>query len=115
VGTNSEFELPLKPVDYLVLLALHEQDRHGYGIVKDIEQISDGKIRLVPGNLYSVIARLADDGFVREAPAQRGDSRRRHYRLTASGRRLLTAETRRLSELLSRPEIAHVLRGLGPA
>jgi DNA-binding PadR family transcriptional regulator len=105
--------LPLKPVDYLVLLALNERDRHGYGIVKDIERLSDGQVRLVPGNLYPVIARLVDAGTVREAAARDGDARRRHYRLTAAGRRLLAAETRRLEELLARPETARVLRGTG--
>lgn len=104
--------VPLKPVDYLVLLALHERDRHGYGIVKDIERLSDGQVSLVPGNLYAVISRLVDGGLVREAASpDGGDSRRRTYRLTPAGRRLLAAETRRLEGLLARPETARVLRG----
>ena len=56
--------VPVKPVDYLVLLALHERERHGYGIVKDVERISNGAVRLVPGNLYAVIARMVDAGLV---------------------------------------------------
>jgi len=112
--TVAEPELPLKPVDYLLLLALHEGDRHGYGLVKDIERLSDGRVRLVPGNLYSVIARLVDAGMVREVPhPDAADSRRRLYALTPAGRRLLAAETRRLESLLGRPEIARVLRGSG--
>jgi len=112
---KNDADSPLKPVDYLVLLALHGGDRHGYGIVKDIERLSDGGIRLVPGNLYSVIARLSEAGLVRDAPRRSGtgDPRRRHYRLTPSGRRRLADETRRLEGLLSRPEIARVLSGPG--
>ena len=107
--------MPVKPVDYLVLLALHERERHGYGIVKDVERISDGAVRLVPGNLYAVIARMVDGGLVREAPARDGDPRRRHYRLTAAGKRLLTAESRRLRGLLERPEVARLLQATGDA
>jgi len=110
--SGEEQSLPLKPVDYLVLLALHERPRHGYGIVKDIERLSDGRVSLVPGNLYGVIARLVDAELVRDAPGNGSeDPRRRHYRLTPGGRRVLAAETRRLESLLARPETARVLRG----
>jgi DNA-binding PadR family transcriptional regulator len=106
---------PLKPVDYMVLLVLHEGDRHGYGIVKDIVRLSEGRIRLVPGNLYSVIARLTDAGLVHDAPRRSGAGhpRRRHYRLTPAGRRRLVDETRRLEGLLARPEIVRVLEEAG--
>jgi len=104
--------LPLKPVDLMVLLALHEKDRHGYGIVKDIERYSEGRVRLVPGNLYSVLARLLDWGLIQEAE-QRGeaDARRRQYRITGPGRASLRAEARRLRKLLAFAEAAGVLRG----
>jgi DNA-binding PadR family transcriptional regulator len=92
----------LRPVDFLVLLALHKQPRHGYGIVKDIEALSEGRVRLVPGNLYSVLSRLLDWGLIAQAPSAAGDDRRRDYRITALGRKSLRAETGRLQRLLAK-------------
>lgn len=112
MGDHGRVEhLPLKPVDLMVLLALHEKDRHGYGIVKDIERYSEGRVRLVPGNLYSVIARLLEWGLVEEADHRGAGERRRHYRITTSGRASLRAEARRLRKLLAIAEAAGVLRG----
>ena len=109
---RTDVALPVKPVDYLVLLSLHGGERHGYGIVKDIERLTEGQVRLVPGNLYSVIARLVEQGLVGEVAPRSDDGRRRHYRLTAAGNRQLTAETRRLERMLARRETRRVLRGL---
>lgn len=94
--------LPLKPVDLHLLMALAEEDRHGYGLVQAIEASTEGLVRLDPGNLYRVIKRLLADGLVAEAehrPAD-GDERRRYYRITALGRRTLAGELRRLQTLV---------------
>ena len=59
--------IPLKPVDMLVLMTLSTEDRHGYGIVTDITERTSGSIKLVPGNLYSVLRRLMGEGLIDEA------------------------------------------------
>jgi DNA-binding PadR family transcriptional regulator len=111
VSASGEEHLPFKPTDFLVLLSLHEGDRHGYAIVKDIEKHSEGHVRLAPGNLYGVLARLLDRGLIEEAPGRGGDPRRRLYRLTATGRAALRAETRRLKRLVALVEGGRPLRG----
>lgn len=97
--------LPLKPIDSLVLLVLHDRDRHGYGIVKDIEDETQGKIRLVPGNLYSVLRRLLDDGLIRDAGQQKAQKahseRRRLYQITKLGRQVFVAEVERMREVVA--------------
>jgi DNA-binding PadR family transcriptional regulator len=101
--------LPLKPVDLQLLLALVEEERHGYGLVQEIADRTDGLIALDPGNLYRVIKRLVDDGLVAESPKRPapdlGEERRRYYKLTALGQRVLGAELRRLQALVASPEV----------
>ena len=105
--------LPLKPVDLLVLMVLFESERHGYGIVQDIEVRSAGRIRLVPGNLYSVLRRLIGVGVIAEAAERSApdleDQRRRYYRITAFGRRVLAAEVRRMQELLATAQALRIV------
>jgi len=85
--------LPLAPATLHILLALAAEDLHGYGIMQEVERQSEGRFRLGPGTLYDNLARLVRDGLVAEAGEE---ARRRYYRLTASGRRLLAAEIARL-------------------
>ena len=98
--------LPLKPLDLQLLLALTEDERHGYGLVQAVSDRTDGLITLEPGNLYRVVKRLLDDGLVaesarRDAPeAGEGDTRRRYYRITALGARVVAAELQRLDQLV---------------
>src|SRR5215510_12491111 len=97
--------LPLKPVDLELLLALAGEDRHGYGLVQAIEEHTQGLVVLDPGNLYRVIKRLLADGLVAEAgqrsAADAGGERRRYYRLTPLGGRVLAAELERLRSLVN--------------
>jgi len=106
--------LPLKPVDFLVLLVLADGERHGYGIVQDIEAESGGSVRLLPGNLYTVLGRLMRDGMIRESerrPAREmDDERRRYYALTPFGRRVLGAEALRLKALVRAAEARNLIR-----
>lgn len=106
--------LPLKPVELQLLLALAEGERHGYGLVQAIADRTDGLIALEPGNLYRVIKRLLEDGLVaesdRRAVPELGDERRRYYRLTALGGRVLAEEVRRLEALVSSPTVRAVIR-----
>ena len=104
--------LPLKPVDFHILLVLTEHDLHGYGIVKEIEARTGGHIRLEPGNLYRYVRRLGDEGLV--APAERREveasaERRRYYRVTSLGRRVLAADASRMRTLVAAAEACVVL------
>src|SRR5262245_62900436 len=85
---------------YHILLALAGRDRHGYAILKAVERQTEQQIRLGPGTLYAAIRRLEDAGLIAESDwrpdPDLDDERRRYYRLTASGRAVLVAETDRL-------------------
>src|SRR5258708_34254272 len=85
-----------------ILLALAGDERHGYGILKDVLRHRDGAVRLGPGTIYGTLQRLMETGWVEEsgAPAADADERRRHYRLTRTGRTALEAEVRRMEELV---------------
>jgi DNA-binding PadR family transcriptional regulator len=100
-GFDPAAMLPLKPIEFSVLVALAEQDRHGYGIVKRIAERSGGAVMLAPGNLYQVLDRLVDGGLIEErAGRQDGGSRRRYYGITGAGRQVATAEAARLKALV---------------
>jgi DNA-binding PadR family transcriptional regulator len=95
--------IPLKPVEMLVLSMLSGGERHGYGIRRDIIEHTGGAIALEAGNLYRTIRRLEMDGLVDESsrrPTSEDDERRRYYRLTPFGRRVLIAELERLRALV---------------
>lgn len=108
--------LPLKPVDLQLLLALTGEEHHGYGLVQAIEASTDGLVKLDPGNLYRVIKRLLASGLVAEA-GRRGTAdaegeRRRYYRITPLGRRVVAAELQRLQEMMKLPSVRTIVRGL---
>ena len=91
--------LPLSPAVFHILLALADADRHGYAIMRDVDDRTDGVVRIGPGMLYGSIKWLLADAFIEEAPVRPrkdDDERRRYYRLTAQGRILLKAEASRL-------------------
>ncbi len=99
---NPEQFLPLTHVAYHVLLALADQSRHGYGIIKHVEEKTNGRLELEAGTLYAAIKRLRNDGLIAEAKAPPGkDSRRRYYGLTPFGGLVLKAESLRLVELVA--------------
>src|SRR5690349_25165956 len=83
--------LPLSPAMLHILLALSGEDRHGYGIMQEIARQSAGSYKLGPGTLYDNLEKLLEQDFVRELPRKAGqdDPRRRYYRLTATGTKLL--------------------------
>ncbi len=95
--------LPLQPRDYLMLFALSAGPRHGYGLIKDVEDDTAGEVTIDPANLYRSIKRLTKEGLVAEAdppPGEAaGDERRRYYRITPLGRRVVKAEAARLADL----------------
>ncbi len=99
---------PLTPTVFYILLALSEQDRHGYDILKRSALDSEGQVRMAAGTLYNALQRLVDDGLVVEAgerPApERDDERRRYYTLTERGRQALVAEVERMGRAVQRAE-----------
>ena len=95
--------LPLPPATFHILLALIDQDRHGYAIIQDVEARTRGELRMSAGTLYRSIARMVQQGLVSEVAKRKSadeDPRRRYYRLTPFGQAAARAEVGRLSELL---------------
>jgi DNA-binding PadR family transcriptional regulator len=103
--------LPLTPVTLNILLALADEERHGYGIGVEVRERTGGKMRLGPGTLYGTLKRMVDGGLVEEsdslpeeeldAGTRRYDAeRRRYYRLTGFGERVLGAELARLGRVV---------------
>lgn len=88
--------LPLSPAALHILLALAGEDRHGYGIMREVARQSDGRYKLGPGTLYDNLQRLLDQGIVEERDSHGDDPRRRYYRLSRFGRGLLATEIARL-------------------
>jgi DNA-binding PadR family transcriptional regulator len=96
--------LPLKPHWFHVLLSLAAEDQHGYGIMQEVLDRTGGKVRLWPATLYGTLKRLIEEDLIEESdrrPApELDDARRRYYRLTSLGQRVLAAESERLEELV---------------
>jgi DNA-binding PadR family transcriptional regulator len=109
--------LPLRPVDVLILMMLVRGTRHGYGILLDVAEHTEGEIRLEAGSLYRSLRRLLDDGLVAEAPpaelAGADDERRRYYALTPAGRGALAAEALRMRRLVREAEAAGLIAPAG--
>jgi DNA-binding PadR family transcriptional regulator len=98
-------DAPLTPAVLHILLALSSEERHGYGIMKQVERESAGKVKMGPGTLYGSIGRMMTAGLIREAdkrvdPAL-DDERRIYYTLTALGRRALAGELERYREVVA--------------
>lgn len=95
--------LPLPTATFHILLALADQERHGYAIIQDVESRTGGELRLSAGTLYRSVARMVQQGLIIELTGRRAatdDARRRYYRLTPLGHACARAEMRRLSDLL---------------
>ncbi|HEV7994330.1 MAG TPA: PadR family transcriptional regulator [Gemmatimonadaceae bacterium] len=97
-------QLPLPPATFQILLALVDGERHGYSIMREAAERSDGTVRLGPGTLYGTLKRLLDAGLVEEggerADPEMGDERRRYYRITELGMTTARAEARRLDRVV---------------
>ena len=104
---NVSKHLPLRPRDYLILFALVGEARHGYGIIRQVEEQTDGTARLDPANLYRVLRRMCALGWIRRTEDSE-ESRRRTYEIAGEGRAVLRAELSRLERLLDqvRPAVA---------
>jgi DNA-binding PadR family transcriptional regulator len=106
---------PLPSAAFQILLALVDEDLHGYGIMRQVSDQTDGRMRLGPGTLYSSIRTLVEEKLIEEVDpregAKLGQERRRYYRLTSAGRRLARSEAERLADLLRVARTRKILRG----
>lgn len=102
---------PLTEPVLLILLSLAEEPRHGYSLIKDIEELSGGRVRLSTGTAYGALRRLLDDGWI-ERFEQKDTSRdKQAYRLTPEGRRQLQTEVKRLEQLTAAAKLRTRSRG----
>ena len=96
---------PLTPAVLHILLALSTRERHGYGIMKEVESDSHGKVKMGPGTLYGSIGRMIEAGLIRESDKrvdpEMDDERRVYYKITGPGREALAAELQRYRELVA--------------
>jgi DNA-binding PadR family transcriptional regulator len=105
VDTKPESLLPLPAATFHILVALADDDRHGYAIIKDVAARTSGALRLNPGTLYRSVERMLGQGLIREVNSRvakdMDDERRRYYRLTPFGRAVAIAEAGRLAQMLA--------------
>ena len=100
-------QLPLTEATFFILLSLSSGQKHGYVIMKDVESLSDGRIRLGTGTLYGALGRLLDRGWIDRVEEEQNTGRpRKAYVLSDLGLRILAAETERLRSLLSVAQLA---------
>jgi len=106
--------LPLTPALFHVLLALADGEKHGYAILKEVTQRTNGKVKLSAGTLYGIIKRLDESGMISEIAARpeigMDDERRRYYRLTELGRQVAMAEASRLEEMVEMARAKRLVR-----
>ena len=105
--------LPLTPAVLNILLALADEERHGYGIMQEVEARTEGETRLGPGTLYGSIKRMLADNLIEESDErpdpEMDDQRRRYYRITDFGRKVAGAEAGRLAKLVSAAEAKKIV------
>jgi DNA-binding PadR family transcriptional regulator len=96
--------LPLSPVAFSILLALKGGEKHGYAILREVSEQSDGAVKLLPGTLYNLLKRMLEDGWIEELEErpdpELDDERRRYYRLTGLGEKAANLEAERLASLV---------------
>lgn len=97
--------VPLRPIEFEILLTLAGGERHGYAILRDTEERSEGAFRLETGTMYRALRRLVEAGLARPTERRQSDreddERRRYYAITAEGRRVAEQEALRLSRLVA--------------
>jgi len=113
VSPPADSFLPLKPIEFLILMTVATGERHGYGIMLDIAERTGGSVRLEAGGLYRNIRRLLADKLLTESArrpaADLDDERRRYYALSALGKRVLAAEALRLRALVRAAEAIRII------
>jgi DNA-binding PadR family transcriptional regulator len=102
---HNQVNAPLTPAVLHILLALSTQERHGYGIMKQVKLDSQGKVKMGPGTLYGSLGRMIDAGLIRESnkrvDPKMDDERRVYYKITGLGKKTLAAELERYREVVA--------------
>ena len=110
--------LPLPPAQLHILLALADGEKHGYAVMSEVEQMTDGEVSMGPGTLYGAIKRMLNADLIEESDdrpdPELDDERRRYYRVSGFGARVLTAELARLEQLVRTAEAKKVAVRLQP-
>jgi DNA-binding PadR family transcriptional regulator len=110
---NKQDFSPLTPAVFYILLALATEERHGYGIMKQVKLDSNNSVKMGPGTLYGSIERMLKDSLIEEAgehttPRQE-DERRKYYKISSLGRKYLKAELDRYSHAVGKAQQANIL------
>lgn len=107
--------LPLTPAVYHILLALADRERHGYGIMQEVQERTNGEVKLGPGTLYGAIKRLIADGLIAESDQRpdptMDDERRTYYKMTPFGLKVTQAEVNRLAEMVAQARAKRLIPG----
>ena len=110
----SASQMPVTPAMFNVLLALVDGEKHGYAILKEVDEQTQGEVRLSTGTLYGIIKRLLAEGLIAESrtrpAAEMDDSRRRYYRVTEAGREVAAAEAVRMEKLIARARAKRLIK-----
>ena len=115
---NGSPPAPLSPQVFHILVALVDEDRHGYAIIQEVAERTDGEVRLTASTLYAAIRRMLESGWIEELTGRRRpdeDPRRRYYRLTDLGREVARVEARRLERMAAMAREKRLLPKLQPA
>ncbi len=116
IHRSPESFLPLRPVEFEILLVLAEGDQHGYAIIQQTEERTDGKLKLETGTLYRALRRLSEQGLVKPASKRPApdldDERRRYFAITPVGRQVAAAEARRMASLVDAARARSLITGL---
>ncbi len=114
---NLNLSTPLSPAAFSILLALKDGEKHGYLILREVEERTQGHVRLLPGTLYNLLKRMLEDGWIEELDErpdpELDDERRRYYCLSGLGERVLNQEDHRLESLVQLARQYGLLRPAG--
>ena len=118
-ASDPKAPLTLTPAAFHIMLVLADGENHGYAIMREVAENTQGRMRLGPGTLYGTIKRMLADGWIEESDErpdpELDDERRRYYRLTGLGHRLVQAEAERLEQLVNIARDKRLLRTPGSA
>lgn len=118
-GVEASSFLPLPTATFHILVALRDREKHGYAIMRDVEVLSDGLVKIGPGTMYGSIKRMLSEGLIEESDnrpdADNDDERRRYYRSTQLGETVCQAEVERIAKLVKSASSRRGMRHLGPA
>jgi len=114
----SDSQGPLTAAMFHVLLSLADGEKHGYAILKEVEEQTSAEVLISTGTLYGIIKRLLAEGLIvemRHRPVEGEDQRRRYYKLTDEGRQVAVGEAQRMEKLLARARSKRLIKAFKPA